>query len=248
VVSYVETDHLGTPRVAIDATRNASIWTWDNPASAFGENAPNQDPDADGTAFTLNLRLPGQYYDSESGFNYNYFRDYEPGTGRYVESDPIGLDGGINTYAYANGNPYIYVDSFGLCWLYIQSTGELLHLDSNQYADYYATGGYSGYGPGYNNPAMESVQSLRRGDPAGPIPAQSYSIGRPFHSAHTGPGAMRLTPIGGLNALGRKDLEIHGDNSQYNNTASTGCIIEGPAVRNKIAQSLANDNCLKVVP
>jgi RHS repeat-associated protein len=199
--------------------------------------------------FVYNLRFPGQYYMAETGLMYNYFRDYDPQTGRYLESDPIGLRGGsYSTYVYAASSPVMYVDQFGLCWLYVQSTGELLHLDSNGYADYAAAGGYSGYGAGLNNPSMESVQQQVPGGPAGPIPAQSYSIGQPFNSAQTGPGAMRLTPIGGLNALNRTDLEIHGDNRARNNTASTGCIIEGPAVRNKIARGLANDNCLRVVP
>jgi len=68
---------------------------------------------AAGTA-TINLRFPGQYYDSESGLHYNYFRDYDPETGRYVKSDPIGLDGGLNTYGYVEGNPVNYSDFFGL--------------------------------------------------------------------------------------------------------------------------------------
>lgn len=62
----------------------------------------------------LNLRFPGQYYDAESGLHYNYFRDYDPETGRYVQSDPIGLQGGLNTYLYANGNSLRYADALGL--------------------------------------------------------------------------------------------------------------------------------------
>lgn len=62
---------------------------------------------------TFNLRFPGQYYDAETSLHYNYFRDYDPTTGRYIESDPIGLDAGVNTYAYAEGNPLINIDPDG---------------------------------------------------------------------------------------------------------------------------------------
>ncbi|WP_350311843.1 RHS repeat-associated core domain-containing protein [Acinetobacter thutiue] len=63
------------------------------------------------------LRHAGQYYDSETGIFYNYFRDYDPVTGRYVESDPIGLDGGLNTYGYVGGNALSTVDPNGLMQL-----------------------------------------------------------------------------------------------------------------------------------
>jgi RHS repeat-associated protein len=89
------------------------VWRWDQ-AEPFGATPPNEDPDGDGIAFDLPLRLPGQYYDRESGLHYNYFRDYDPSVGRYVRSDPIGLNGGLNTYAYVESSPLAGVDPTGL--------------------------------------------------------------------------------------------------------------------------------------
>jgi len=113
IVYYIETDALGTPRQIVKPSTTAgdsTVWKWDYFASnsAFGENAPSAQ------TIVLNLRFPGQYFDAETGLNYNYFRDYEPATGRYVESDPIGLRGGASTYAYVGDNPLFGIDPSGL--------------------------------------------------------------------------------------------------------------------------------------
>jgi len=89
------------------------VWRWDQ-AEPFGNNPADEDPDANSVAFDLPLRLPGQRYDRETNLHYNYFRDYDPSLGRYGESDPIGLQGGLNTYAYVLGNPLSIFDLRGL--------------------------------------------------------------------------------------------------------------------------------------
>jgi len=86
------------------------VWTWES--EAFGNNLPNQNPDNLGS-FVFNLRFPGQYYDQETGLHYNMARYYNPAVGGYDQSDPIGLAGGINTYAYVGGNPVNWVDPTG---------------------------------------------------------------------------------------------------------------------------------------
>lgn len=109
---FVHTDHLDTPRL-ITSYSNQKRWSWyPENSEAFGANLPNENPATLGV-FTYNLRFPGQLYDPQSQLSYNYYRDYNPRTGRYIESDPIGLAGGINTYAYVEGNPLSFTDRFG---------------------------------------------------------------------------------------------------------------------------------------
>jgi RHS repeat-associated protein len=113
-VYYIHSDHLDTPR---EITNEQNQTVWKNPplTEPFGMTPVDEDPDGDGQVFTFNLRFPGQYYDQETGVHYNYFRDnYLPDFGRYGQSDPIGLEGGINTYAYVGGNPLIAIDPLGL--------------------------------------------------------------------------------------------------------------------------------------
>lgn len=110
-VFFIHADHLDTPRVLTDSQGRVR-WRW--MAEPFGNEPAEAQPTAGLDALTLPLRMPGQYHDAESGLFYNHHRYYEPRVGRYTQSDPIGLDGGINTYAYVGGNPVSYVDPMGL--------------------------------------------------------------------------------------------------------------------------------------
>jgi RHS repeat-associated protein len=111
-VNYVYADHLSTPRVLARASDNKMVWRWDN-ADPFGLDQPDQNPSKLGE-LNYNPRLPGQLFDKETNNHYNYFRDYDPQMGRYLQSDPIGLVGGLNTYAYVGGNPLSHFDLRGL--------------------------------------------------------------------------------------------------------------------------------------
>jgi RHS repeat-associated protein len=113
-VYYIHSDHLDTPRAVTNA-QNQVIWQNPPLTEPFGSGAPDEDPDGDATPFTLNLRFPGQYFDPETNAHYNYYRDhYFPSLGRYGQSDPIGLLGGINTYGYVRGSPLLWGDPRGL--------------------------------------------------------------------------------------------------------------------------------------
>jgi RHS repeat-associated protein len=109
----IQSDHIGSPRVLVDRSANRVVWTWSIAGEPFGADRPDEDPDGDGKLFTFAMRFPGQQFDDVTGLNYNYRRDYDPHTGRYVQSDPSGLAGGSSTYAYANGNPLLLFDRHG---------------------------------------------------------------------------------------------------------------------------------------
>ncbi len=112
-IYYIQGDHLGTPRIVTDSAKNV-VWRNHPLSEPFGLSPVEEDPDADGQKFVLNLRFAGQYYDKETGTHYNVQRDYDPAAGRYLQSDPIGLAGGANTYAYVGSNPLQFVDPWGL--------------------------------------------------------------------------------------------------------------------------------------
>jgi RHS repeat-associated protein len=117
IVAYYHRDQLGTP---VQATDRAGNVVWAASYNVFGQASITTPTPAstDGTpnygTITSNIRLPGQYLDAETGLHYNYRRYYDTQSGRYTQSDPIGLGGGWNTYAYANGSPLMYTDPLGL--------------------------------------------------------------------------------------------------------------------------------------
>jgi RHS repeat-associated protein len=103
----IHNDHLGTPQKLTDSTGTV-VWSADY--KPFGEATVNPS-----STITNNLRFPGQYYDAETGLNYNYYRDYNPVTGRYLQADQMGIQEGTNhLFVYVGNNPTDFADPFGL--------------------------------------------------------------------------------------------------------------------------------------
>jgi RHS repeat-associated protein len=125
-VHVIHSDHLNTPRALANAQTQGGqaagtvVWRWKlnqqtaTGSNAFGAQPAEEDPDGNGTSVRFDLRFPGQQYDAATGMHYNYFRDYEPGTRRYVESDAIGLRGGLSTYSYSAADRVSKLDPLGL--------------------------------------------------------------------------------------------------------------------------------------
>jgi RHS repeat-associated protein len=119
-VYYYHTDHINTPRVM---TNSAGTVAWQAAYHGFGH------AEVDGAStITNNIRFPGQYFDAETNLHYNWNRYYDPRTGRYLTPDPIGLEGGIDPYVYAENRPVNLVDSEGLDALYINYDNYLVNI------------------------------------------------------------------------------------------------------------------------
>ncbi|WP_339133401.1 MAG: RHS repeat-associated core domain-containing protein [Candidatus Electrothrix sp. GW3-4] len=102
---YYINDHLGAPQIITDDS-GSIVWQ--------AEYLPFGKVNISVAQIENNLRFPGQYFDAETGLHYNWNRYYDPETGRYIAADPIGLDGGMNLYAYVGSDPVNGVDPMGL--------------------------------------------------------------------------------------------------------------------------------------
>jgi RHS repeat-associated protein len=126
---FVHNDHLGTP---VAMTNQSQVVVWQASREPFGATSSSGSVDED-------ARFPGQSFDQETGFHYNYYRDYDPTTGRYIQSDPIGLSGGLNTYSYVGGNSVNRIDPNGLNAVWAGRAGWAIGSGINSLA-YHVTG------------------------------------------------------------------------------------------------------------
>ncbi len=109
-IYYIQTDHLHAPRWI---TNDAGVRIWSLESDAFGTTSPEKDVDGDGSNFHFYLRSSGQYDDGESGMHHNYWRDYDPEIGRYLQSNPVGTDAGLNPYEFSMSSPIMQIQRLG---------------------------------------------------------------------------------------------------------------------------------------
>ncbi|WP_436897462.1 RHS repeat-associated core domain-containing protein [Acinetobacter gyllenbergii] len=203
-IYYIISDGQNTPRRLVDSANHAVVWSWDS--TAFGLGNPTG-------SVTFNLRFPGQYYDVGSNQFYNHNRFYNPELGRYMEPDPIGLEGGLNPYAYAGSNPVMNVDPSGLSFSMMGPMNDFAlsnsygspGLDLSNLSINYVTDKFMTYQNNYNNLSNLQVYSSPTVVRVLPFAAGAAAVDGPFPFGD----AAALVVIGGTAAY---DLYQHWTN------------------------------------
>ncbi|MCG2837267.1 DUF6531 domain-containing protein [Photobacterium sp. WH77] len=175
-ISDVLSDHLSAPVGLIQAQN----LIWQQARSPFGKTGGTAQP------VTFNIGFPGQYRDAESGLNYNFYRDYDPNTGRYIQRDPIGLGGGVSVYTYVYNNPIRYIDPTGEFGLFGGIYGAI-------------SGGIGGYISG-------GWQGALAGAGAGALVGAVNPFGASAAGAAAGAGIASLLGQGAGNVVAGKDI------------------------------------------
>ncbi len=208
-IDFIHPDHLGTPQKMTDANQNI---VWDGGGSDPFMQSPLP------TTPAMGLRFPGQYYDSETGLHYNYFRDYDPSIGRYTESDPAGLVGGNNTYVYAIANPVSGIDPFG------QYTGQIggeinLNVGSFnfQFSAGFAFDGHGNVGTYFSGPVPPFGGGGEGGDISGglsfyysPNAETICDLAGPFVNGYAGAGDGAHFGVGSFFGYGQNGNPVFG--------------------------------------
>jgi RHS repeat-associated protein len=240
------TDHLGSVRLVIDTTTDQVVQAlaYDPWGVVVQDTNPGFQP----------FGYAGGLYDYRTGLVRFGVRDYDAVIGRWLAKDPIGFGGGdLGWYSYVGNEPLGRFDPTGLEWVYEQSTGRLWRVTETTGNIELVGTAYAGHGLGKNDPGYQFVQYLGEGDGrehAGPLPQGTYTIQKQQDNV-TSAGvrlraSMRLVPDRATVMFGRAGFLIHGDNSRGDESASTGCIILPPRIRNLIGDS--GDSRLRVIP
>jgi len=224
---FIQADHLNTPRLITDAS-NAVVWRNLPTGEPFGTGPVEDDPGNTGHHFVFNLRFPGQYADMETKLAYNAYRDYDPATGRYQQSDPIGLAGGVGTYTYVNGNPVSRIDPLGLAHcVYSISSGRMTCISDSPELP-----GFGGDFASGNNriPGCKNNPNCIDKKETGPIPTGWWYWDQDGQSAK--PGGRVLEPLQ-VDAKNRTDIRTHSCKNPFGPSTkapycSAGCVTGTP--------------------
>jgi len=203
---FYQNDHLGTPQKLIGTN---GLVVWAGVYDSFGNCQ------IEVAGITNNLRFAGQYYDQETGLHYNWLRYYDPGTGRYLRTDPFGE--GLNLYVYCFGNPLNWVDPYGLCATAPNNAKAIFNPNTGIYTGILtiedSTGKVLGQFP---------VGNITTRNSKGPVAPGVYPLGTPVKVDPTGdanrdgiPDGLQFGPyfIPVHDVPGRTGIGIHGGRS-----------------------------------